>query len=83
MLAGAHEGELDLILNVFDVQGAGVVGAAAEGLDDLRGEGFDRVVDAAGGGGSGAFDGDEGLGDGDRDLARVEGGESAAAADDT
>jgi len=82
LFAAAHEGELDLVLNVFDVDGARVAGAAAECLHDGLREGFDGLADAAGGGGFGAFDGDEGFGDGDGDLAGVEGRETAVAADD-
>ncbi len=82
MLAGAHEGELDLVLDVFDVQSAGAVGGATtQGLDDVVGEGLDGFMDAARRGGAGAFDRDKGFGERAGDLGRVKRRELTVAAD--
>ena len=52
------------------------------GADHLLGQRFDHIMDAAGGGGAATFDGEEGFGHGDTDLAGVEMGDLAVASYD-
>jgi len=71
VLAGTHERELDLILDVFDVKGARCRRTAKKRGNDLRGEIFDNVAAAVGGSSAAAFDSNEGLGDGDGDFRGI------------
>ena len=83
LLAGAHQGQFDLVLNLFDVDGAAGRHAALEGGGDLLGQARNGIVDARRGGGGAAFYCEEGLGDGDGDLVIGVGDESAVALDHT
>src|SRR5690606_14533333 len=51
LLAGTHQGQLDLVLDFLDVDGAARRHAALEGGGDLLGQTRDGVVDARRGGG--------------------------------
>ena len=81
MLTGAHQGQLDLILDVLDMHGAAAGQAPGEGRRHLLGELPHPVVDTAGGGGTAPLHGQEGLGHGDHDLVWIEVGDLAVAAD--
>ena len=82
MLAGAHEDQLNLVLNFFDVDGAARGHAAAEGGADLLGEFFDGFVHPAGGAASAAFYGQKGFGHGHRNFIVGIGHHLAVALDD-
>ena len=71
LLPGAHEGQFDLILDVFDVHRAAGGHAALEGARDLAGEIGDQFADAGAGGGIAALHGEEGLRNGHGDFAFV------------
>src|SRR5690606_10163282 len=81
VLAGAHQRQFDLVLDVFDVQGAARRHAPLEGGGDLLGQARDRVVDARAGGGGATLDREKRLGDGDRDLVIGVGHHAAVALD--
>ena len=81
VLAGTHEREFDLVLDVLDVDGSAVGHAAGQGVDDLVRQVPDGLVDAWRGGGAATLDGQEGLGQGDCDLAGVEVRDLAVATD--
>ena len=49
MLARAHQGKLDCILNVFDMEGATIGTAAHQRQDDLTRQGVDELAHARGG----------------------------------
>jgi len=68
VLAGAHQGQFHLVLDIFDMQGATGGQATPEGGGDLCGQACHGVVDTRGGGGSTAFHGEECLADGHADL---------------
>jgi hypothetical protein len=82
VLAGAHQRQLDLVLDVLDVHRAATGHVAGQRLHHLRGQRLHRLVDARAGGGIAAFHGQEGLGQGQLDLAGIEGRDLAVAADD-
>ncbi len=81
VLAAAHQGQFDLVLNVFDMDGAAGGHAPLEGGGHLLGEFFHCLVDTGRGRRGAAFHGQEGLGDGDGDLALVVGDHGAVALD--
>ena len=81
MLAGAHQGQFNLVLDVFDVDGAAAVLVARHGRDHGIGHVRHALADARAGGRRAAFHGEEGLGDGDVDLLGFETGDLAVAAD--
>src|SRR3569832_564820 len=62
------EGQLHLILYVFDVYRAALGQTAEEGLADVRSQSFHRFTYATRGRGVIAFHGEKGLGHGDDDL---------------
>ena len=68
LLAGTHQGQFDLVLDFFDVDGAAGGHAALEGGGDLLGQARHGVMDARRGGGIVAFHCEKRLGDGDGDL---------------
>ncbi len=68
LLAGAHEGQFDLVLDFFDVDGATRRHATLEGGADLFGQARDGVVDARRGGCGAAFNCEERFGDSDGNL---------------
>ena len=82
LLAGAHQRQFDLILDVFDMQGAARRHAAHEGGGHLRGEVGHGVVDAAGRSGIATLHSEEGLGDGHADLVVGVGHHGAVTLDD-
>jgi len=82
LVSGAHEGEFDLVLNIFDVEGPTRLGPACQGGDDLARQVFNDVVHTPGGSGRGALDAEEGLGERNGDLGGIEGRDCAVAADD-
>src|SRR3569623_58105 len=82
VMTSPHEGQLHLILYVFEVYRAALGQAAEERLADLRSQSFHRIADATGRGRIVAFHGEEGLGHGDDDLVRVERHGGAVTADD-
>ena len=82
VLAGAHQGQLHLVLDVLDVDGAAAGQPAGEGRDHLLGQLTHPVMDAGGGRGAAPLHRQEGLGHGDHDLVGVEVGDLAVAADD-
>ena len=82
MLAGTHQRQFDLILDVFDMESATVGLAANQRTDDIAGEVFHHVTDARAGGCLTAVDGDERLGQCNGDFVRLEGDHGAVAADD-
>ena len=82
VLAGAHQGQFHLVLDVLDVDRAARGHAALEGGAHLLGEPGDRLVDTAGRSRGAALDSEEGLGDGHGDLAVLEGDDRPVALDD-
>ena len=80
VFAGTHQAEFDLVLNVFNVQGAAAAQVAGEGLHHLLGDLLDGFTHPRAGGGGAAFHGEKGLGDGDVDLAGIKAGDLAVAA---
>ncbi|MNQ17515.1 hypothetical protein D3C85_305310 [compost metagenome] len=81
LLAGAHQGQFDLVLDFLDVDGAAGRHATLEGGGDLLGQARDGVVDARRRGGIAAFHGEERLGDGHGDLVVGVGHDSAVTLD--
>ncbi len=81
LLAGAHQGQFDLVLDFFDVDGAAGGHAALEGRGDLLGQARDGFMDARRGGSGAAFHGEERLGDGYGDLVIGVGNYGAVALD--
>ena len=71
LLPGTHEGQLHLILNVFDMHRAAGGHAALEGACNLAGEIGYQFADARAGGGVTPFHSQEGFSDGDGDLTFV------------
>ena len=82
VFARAHQGQFDLVLHVFDVDGAAARMAAHQGGHHAGGQLFDLFADAGRHGALAAMHGKEGLGDGDGDLGRFESDHGAVAADD-
>ena len=81
MFTGTHQGQFDLVLNVFDVHGAPRGHAALKRRDHLFGELFHGFVDSAGRGGCSALYSKKRLGNGHRDFAVLEGDNRAVALD--
>ena len=82
MLAGTHQRQFDLVLNVFNVDGATRGHAAAEDRGDLLAQLGDCLMHTGRGGGGATFDGQVRLGDRDNDLGLVVPHDSAIALDD-
>jgi hypothetical protein len=82
VLAGTHQRQLDLILHVFDVEGAAGRLAAHQRCHDHLRELLDQLAHARRCRALPAVDGEEGLGHRDRDLRRLETDHCAIAADD-
>jgi hypothetical protein len=68
LLAGTHQGQFDLVLDFFDVDGAARWHATLEGRGDLFGQAGHGVMDSRRGGGGAALNCEERLGDGDGDF---------------
>ena len=64
MLAGSHQGQLDLILDILNMNGAAGRHPSLEGGGDLFGQLGHGLVDTAGGGRRSPLDCEEGFGDG-------------------
>jgi hypothetical protein len=82
VLLRAHQGELDLVLDIFDMYRARGSGTTPQRGDDLLGEVFDGLVNSHRAGRAGAFHGKEGLGYGDGNPFRVKRRKGAVPADD-
>ena len=82
VLARAHQRQFDLVLHVFDVEGAAARLAAHQRGDHAGGQLLDQFAHARRGGALAAGDGEEGLGDGDGDLRWLERDDGAVTADD-
>ncbi len=81
LFAGTHQGQFDLVLDLFDVDGAAGGHATLEGGADLLGQAFHGFMDTRGSGSGAAFNGEERLGDGHGDLVVGVGNDSAVALD--
>jgi hypothetical protein len=68
LLAGAHQGQFDLVLDFFDVDGAARGHATLEGRGDLFGQAGNGVVDTRRSGSGAAFNCKKRFGDGDGDF---------------
>ncbi|KAF1056411.1 MAG: hypothetical protein GAK34_00304 [Delftia tsuruhatensis] len=82
VVAAAHQAQLDLVLHVFNMEGAAARTRAQQGAHHGLGELVHGLAHAGGGSALGAAHGQEGLGQRDGDLLRGEGHHVAAAADD-
>lgn len=82
VLARAHQGQFDLVLDVFDMEGAATGAVAHQRVDGLGRQLFNQLAHAGRGRALAAVDGQEGLGHGDGDLAGFEPDHRAIAADD-
>ena len=71
MFAPAHQCEFDLVLNVFNVDRATGRHAAGDRAHHAVGQYIDRLVNAGRRRGVAAFNGEEGLGDGDLDFVAI------------
>jgi len=71
---------VDLVLNIFDMEGAAGIGAAGQTGDDLIGQVRDNIMDAPRSRGSVALYGQESLGQGYGYLPGVKGRHRAVAA---
>ncbi|MNJ28584.1 hypothetical protein D3C77_231250 [compost metagenome] len=83
LLAGTHQGQFDLVLDLFDVDGAARWHATLEGSGDLFGQACNGVVDTRRRGSGAAFNCKERLGDSHGDLVVGVGDDSAIALDHT
>jgi hypothetical protein len=81
VLAAAHQREFDLILNVFNMEGAAVRAAAQQRADHALRELLDQFAHASRGRALTTVDGQECLGHGDGDLRRLERHHAAIATD--
>ena len=81
MLAGAHQGQLDLILDILDMQRAAMRLATDQRIHHIRGQLLDQFAHARRRRTLPAVDGDEGLGHGNGNLARLERNHRAIATD--
>jgi hypothetical protein len=81
VLAGAHQRELHLVLDVLDVEGAALRLAAHQRPDRRLGEPRNQLSDARRGGSLSAVHREERLGHGDADLGRLEADHGAVPAD--
>ena len=77
----AHERQLDLVLDVFDVERSARGLPARQRAHDGLGERRDQLTDPRGRCALPAFDGEERLGHGDRNLRRLEADHGAVAPD--
>ena len=68
LLAGTHQGQFDLVLDFFDVDGAARRHATLEGRGDLFGQAGNGVVDSRRSGSGAALNCEERFGDGDGNL---------------
>jgi hypothetical protein len=82
MLARTHQSQLDLVLDVFNMEGAAGGLAAHQCRDDVGGQLLDHLAHARRGRTLATVDGQEGLGHGDGNLGRFETDHGAVAADD-
>ncbi|MCY1304697.1 hypothetical protein D9M70_544600 [compost metagenome] len=82
MLARAHQRQFDLVLDVFNMEGAAAGAVADQGVDDLGGQRFHQFAHAGGRGALAAIHGQECLGHGDGDLVGFEPDHRAIAAND-
>jgi len=82
VFTGAHQRQLDLVLDFFDMQAAAGRHAAAEGRADLCGEGGYRLMHARGSGRRAAFHVQKGFGQGDADFVIGVRHQGAVALDD-
>ncbi len=82
MRARAHQGELDLVLDVLDVEGPAGGLAPCERVHDRVGQPGDQFPDTGGRRALPAFDREEGLGRRDRYLPGLEADHGAVAPDD-
>ena len=77
-----HQGELDLVLHVLDMEGASLACPPHQRSDDFGRQLLHALMDAARGDRAGAFDRKKRLGHGDRDLGGIERRDLAVATDD-
>jgi len=82
VFAGAHQRQFNLVLHVFDMEGAARWLAAHQCGDDAGGQLLYQFADAGRGCALAAVHGQEGLGDGDRDFRRFKRDDRAVTADD-
>ncbi|MNJ61242.1 hypothetical protein D3C77_570210 [compost metagenome] len=82
MLARAHQRQFDLVLDVFNMEGAAVGAVAHQGVHGLAGQVLDQFTHTGGRGALATVDGQEGLGHGDGDLAGFKPNHRAIAAND-
>ena len=82
LLAAAHQRQLHLVLDIFDVDGAAGGHAALERAGDLCQQLVDHLADTRTGGCGAAFDRQKCLGHGHGDLGGIEGHDLAVALDD-
>ncbi|CRM96418.1 hypothetical protein [Pseudomonas sp. 22 E 5] len=83
LLAGTHQGQFDLVLDFFDVDGAARRHATLEGRGDLFGQAGNGVVDARRSGSGAAFNCEKRFGDGDGDFVIGVRNDSAVTLDHT
>ena len=82
MFAIAHQGQLYLVLNLFNMDRAAGGHTAFEGGTDLLGQTGNHIVDTGRGGSSAAFYGQKRLADGHGDLVIIVADNLAVALDD-
>ncbi len=82
VFAGAHQRQLDLILDVFDMYRAALRLTAHQRVHHVGGELLHHFAYTGGTGGLAAVDSDERLGYGDGDLGRLERDDGAVTAHD-
>ncbi len=82
VVLGSHQRQFHLVLDVLDVEGSSFRRPPRQSGYDFCGQSFDDLVNAARSGGRIAFDGDECLGQRDRNLGGIEGAERAIALDE-
>ncbi len=82
MMAAAHQAQLDLVLDVFDVEGAAGRTRTQQRTHDALGQAVDGLAHAGRGRALRAVNGQESLHQRDRDLARLERHDRAVAAQD-
>ena len=82
VLAGSHQRQFDLILDILDMYRPTIGQAAGQGAHDGFGETSDHFAHTRRGGALATFDRQEGLGHGHRDLLGIKGDHRAITADD-
>ena len=82
MLAGAHQGQFDLVLDILDMHRAAVGQATGQRADNRLRQMRDDIAHPRRNRALATFDGQEGLGQRDCDLVGIEGDDRAVAADD-